>query len=554
MDFADLHSLDPSYRLNVSFLSTDDSRARTDKIWNTLKDDPFVSRLQQLAWLQYEKIYNSEKRVNGTSNDVNTQVMNLLEETGLKELLASTTSRIYERSSSLFTTNSIYDSSPSYARYAADESVECVREVRVSWEEGINEELKSISHERKRPFATVRPPGATNALLIENAPPPADREDVRFLFDSQDLLDTVVSIRSANASAAALARTVGLIKVSLAVPSFDDLRLRYAEVGPAYSQLGVDELSSRAGAGAGFCTARHEEAEALLSGTSGGTVSMVAARKFLRRGAPTSLRGKLWRVALGLSVKTSPSEESVYETLRRNCDRLDLLTDELYVMDVYHAADDERYFVFEEELRHVALCFSRDAWILQNADYVIHKPLTSPPVEGSETAMACPPCGVQPFLGLASYFAPLCYLYKEPASLYSVSRLMYARLWSHMNVISSDAGTLLHVCCTFESLLASVHLRLFLHLLSLGVQPLQIALPWLQLGFVGTLEVDQILLLWDRVIGYMDTTVLAALAVAIFVFRAEPLLQCTTATEATSLLHEDSRLNVAVLLQLLFFF
>jgi hypothetical protein len=98
----------------------------------------------------------------------------------------------------------------------------------------------------------------------------------------------------------------------------------------------------------------------------------------------------------------------------------------------------------------------------------------NPPTEGTE-AMACPPCGVQPFLGLASYFAPLCYLFKDQTSIYSVARLMYARLWSRMNVITSDPGTLLHVCCTFESLLASVHLRLFLHLLSLGVQPLQVS-------------------------------------------------------------------------------
>ncbi len=27
-------------------------------------------------------------------------------------------------------------------------------------------------------------------------------------------------------------------------------------------------------------------------------------------------------------------------------------------------------------------------------------------------------------------------------------------------------------------------------------------MPWLQLGFVGFLEIDQILLLWDRLIGH----------------------------------------------------
>ena len=85
--------------------------------------------------------------------------------------------------------------------------------------------------------------------------------------------------------------------------------------------------------------------------------------------------------------------------------------------------------------------------------------------------------------------------------LYSMARNMWCKLWCKLNIISGDGGTLMHICRTFEQLLSSVHIRLYLHLVKIGVQPLQIAFPWLQLGFVGTLEVDQILLLWDRIIG-----------------------------------------------------
>eukprot|EP01041_Mallomonas_annulata_P000324 gene324-586_t len=324
------------------------------------------------------------------------------------------------------------------------------------------------------------------------------------------------------------------------------------------AQFGVDDLSNRVGAGSVFCNARHDEAEVLLSGSgssssgtgtgcgsggsSGFVCSALAVRKFLRRG----------RVALGLPSTLSAGEVSTYQTLQKNCDVLDLLTDELYVMD--------------EELRSVALCFSRDPWILENCDYQIHRPLIGPSYtfetdnnsnistctstrsDNGNVYCACPPCGVQPFLGLSSYFAPLCYVYRDHSSLYSVAKLMYCRLWSRLNVISSDSGTLVHVCKTFESLLASVHMSLYLHLLSLGI-----VLPWIQLGFVGVLEVDQILLLWDRVIGYMDTTLLATVAAAIFVFRADPLLQCTNAAAATSLLEEDSRLQIIPLLQMFFF-
>jgi len=99
----------------------------------------------------------------------------------------------------------------------------------------------------------------------------------------------------------------------------------------------------------------------------------------------------------------------------------------------------------------------------------------------------------------------------------------------------------------------SIHPKLFLHLVNIGLQPLQVALPWLQFGFVTLLGMDQILHLWDRVIGYMDATILAVLATAVFLSRAEPLLTCFTAADAGAMLVEGSRLRVVPLLQMLLF-
>jgi hypothetical protein len=113
---------------------------------------------------------------------------------------------------------------------------------------------------------------------------------------------------------------------------------------------------------------------------------------------------------------------------------------------------------------------------------------------------------------------------------------------------------------------------------------LQIALPWLQLGFVGYLEVSEILILWDRVfgelqhmkqiffkiksspsylfywcvvcfcgIGFMDNSILAALAVSIFVYRAQALFDCTRAAEVHRVLQEGNNLRVVPLLQLFLF-
>ena len=142
-------------------------------------------------------------------------------------------------------------------------------------------------------------------------------------------------------------------------------------------------------------------------------------------------------------------------------------------------------------MREVALCFSRDSSILRDADYLIHCPLylKAQPQGGSsqhddtdmsrknadtEASIACPPNGIQPFLGLAKYIAPLCYLFTENVTVYTTMRALYCRIWCAMNVISSTPGTLYHVCQTFERLLVEGNIKLYSHLLNLKIEPLQV--------------------------------------------------------------------------------
>lgn len=162
-------------------------------------------------------------------------------------------------------------------------------------------------------------------------------------------------------------------------------------------------------------------------------------------------------------------------------------------------------------------------------------------------------CTVQPFLGLANYTAPLCYLYTDKAALYSMSSQLWSKLWCKLNVISGDKGSLLHVCKTFENLLATLNPKLFFHLLSLNIQPLRVAFSWLQLSFISFFEIDQLLILWDRVIGFADLTLFSLLAVAIFISRSEVLLNCSKPEKILLILNEGSGLKVIPLLQMILF-
>lgn len=59
------------------------------------------------------------------------------------------------------------------------------------------------------------------------------------------------------------------------------------------------------------------------------------------------------------------------------------------------------------------------------------------------------------------------------------------------------------------------------HIESLGITPLQLVLPWMLNAFANQLPVDQLLLLWDRIIALDSLLPLPLLALAVFVFRRE---------------------------------
>jgi hypothetical protein len=185
-----------------------------------------------------------------------------------------------------------------------------------------------------------REPGAINPLLEQNSTN-SNTETVKFLFDSEDLMETIIAIRNPNLKAVHIDRYLGLIKLNVSTMDIERLARRFSELHVAYSQLGVDETHANA-QGFKLLAQRHEEGEAIIAS---GSIS--EARIFLRRGCPLSLRTRLWRLACGLHEKPTSLEEQHFLRLRRQCDRMDLVTDELFMHDIQTVLDDPRFFVFE---------------------------------------------------------------------------------------------------------------------------------------------------------------------------------------------------------------
>lgn len=341
-------------------------------------------------------------------------------------------------------------------------------------------------------FHSFRESGQKNPYLDESITTnnETNQKEIKFLYDSEDLMETVINIKNPNLRPSFAERSIGLITSCIwnlrGVSLYDYYVKKYAELQISYSQLGIDDLhftpvppppsgvsglTSPLGSIANnkILVQRQDESEFVnFSGTT------IQARQLLRRGVPLSQRCKIWRIACGLPEKATLAEEHSFNRLKYYVNKYDFVTDELFMHDLQTILDDPRFFVFEEELKEIILAFSRDPSIHNQTNYEIHAPLTQAMGVDFSNDTTAPPSGVQPFLGFATYFAPLCYIFKQIPSLYSISKYLYCHIWCKLNVLSYDEGCLLSVCKHFEVLLMESCPRLFLHMTKIGLPPLKV--------------------------------------------------------------------------------
>jgi len=439
----------------------------------------------------------------------------------------------------------------------------------MQWETSVNDELVAIARERGVPLIRARQRQETNEGEDSSANPP--RAQQRFLYDVEDLLETIVQISNTAQSKSPHDRQHdildsplwGLVKIDLATPDFRVLRRRYVELSPSCWQIGIDDnpvlhWADSVAAESSFLSSDKElkeETHTFIESkrTSGerviGEGFTPAARQYAKTGVPTSHRPRLWRVCLGLSPQITPDERRAFAAFKQHVEDIEFVTDVLFSMDVQTITDSDHYFPFEEAMVNVALAFSRDSWSTRHSAFHPHKPLHEPGAACLPDGDRVPMSGLQPFKGFGLYIAPLTFVYEDEDEIYFTFREMFARYWCRLNVLSPDESTLIGLSQVFEQLLQIHDPQLFFHLIQIGSHPLRIALPWIHSAFVSLLPPDQVLLLWDRIIGFDDVTILPVLAAAIFVYRSREILQTTDPQRAVEIFSDGSELRVVVLLQ-----
>ncbi|XP_037116479.1 TBC1 domain family member 19 isoform X2 [Syngnathus acus] len=283
-----------------------------------------------------------------------------------------------------------------------------MRKAQAGWERRILKSLNGMSTELGVPLARMRTAAEQRELSSkwnEMGTDEADLTGFRPIYAAKDFLEVVVALRSPNHKCGGdeepgTRSHWGLIQVPLDVQDIQQLRGAYAELNLAAGQLGIDDDGH---IHPDFFERDYvETAKKVLGGQDS-----AAAQQYSRRGCPTGLRADLW--ALILNSVDRPQDAMHFEQLKAGVVQHDLLVDHLIRKDVkLTASNDDYYFVFEDFLYQVLLCFSRDASVLEHFKYNSATPPKSyiRGKEGDEAyAVVYPPNGVIPFHGFSMYAA-----------------------------------------------------------------------------------------------------------------------------------------------------
>ena len=144
---------------------------------------------------------------------------------------------------------------------------------------------------------------------------------------------------------------------------------------------------------------------------------------------------------------------------------------------------------------------------------------------------------------------PLCYLFSDPGRVYMLFRKLYVRYFYHLHNVTNQKGSITYLAILFENLLKQKDAHLFHHLVRINVPPLSIVFKWMVHAFVGVLDVEQILWLWDRMIGFDSTDIIAILAAAMVHIRKDMLMAAKDLEQVQSCFGDMRMMKVIPLIQ-----
>ena len=429
-----------------------------------------------------------------------------------------------------------------------------IAKVQSQWEKRVLKSLNSMCMELGQSLAKPRCQNEQQELIThwnDLSSMDMDLSLFRPVYSPKDFLEVLAQLHSPNQVAQVsgqMGRPFGLVQVPLKTASLEELMERFGEMSRAEAHLGVspgapsqDEPS---------LTLEQERQQLGLKVLEMDHAPL--SQEFLKRGCPPSLRGSIWSQVLG--SQALDKDVLYHNELKEAVVTTDIMLDKLIIKDVQlTVSNDDQYFVFEDMIFQIMLCFSRDtevAEIFSCGSSNPAKAMLRGRSGGTENLVIYPPSGVIPFHGFSMFCAPFCYVYEEPAKMYFTFRAMYLRFFFRLHQVSSHPQSILGLCALFENIIQKHEPDLWIHMLSCDIQPTRVVFRWIMRGFSGHFPPFQLLFLWDLVLAYDSMELFPLLAASILSFRKENLMRVNTMVGVETVLADLSSLPVVPLLQL----
>ncbi|KAK2960780.1 putative TBC1 domain family member 19 [Blattamonas nauphoetae] len=317
------------------------------------------------------------------------------------------------------------------------------------------------------------------------------------LFSCGDVYESMLRIKNPNIGKQDVHSVLSVLPT---IPTLEELRVIFSDLSPGKRHKGLDEQYDPQ-----FASEIHSLSKKLSKLKY---IPLVRLRQLCRRGCDESCRKIVWSIIQdpdGLCRRS-------HSMLDQSLSEWSLMADDIIAKD----------------------CLIRDEWVKETIQEI-----------GMVESL--------PFIGISMFAAPLEFVSTDPAQKYSIFRGLYTRYFRKLSHLASEPESLIHLCALFESLAQSFDISAYIHCLKLGVPPLKIAFRWIYYAFSGFLHPSQLLLLWDRMIGFDSLWILPILAAAIFAFRGASILICSNVEQLYGLFSSMTSIEVVPLLQFFLF-
>lgn len=294
-----------------------------------------------------------------------------------------------------------------------------------------------------------------------------------------------------------MSETASKLEYEARTPSLRELRRRFSRLHPTYHQHGLDDLVD----------------------ANGGSAMPEGAP--LCQGCLPEARLQEWLSALPASG--SSEEEACFVAAASACASGNA-ADGLASAWAASLSSHNEYFVFEEGVRALlaAACRDKGSGL-------------SPGTTAGHVGFLC---------------GPICFISERGTERYIAFRRLFSRHMRRLVALTVDKEEgLLPLLRACDDLLQEGDPELAFHLRFIGLPAHLAGGEWVATAFAKVLPAREVLLLWDRVVGFDSLLPLPLMAAAMLFFYRWRLLECTSRVEASSVLSDIREVKVVPLIQ-----